>query len=81
MAKPQVKLNIRGINALMSSAPVQSLVEERARRIAEAAGSGFEAVAAPHPWTARAYVRTADAEGRRREAQEKVLTRSISAGS
>jgi hypothetical protein len=80
MAKPIVKLNIRGINQLMSSGPVQSLVEERARRIAEAAGEGFEAVGDPHPWTARAYVRTATAAGRKREAEEKVLTRALDAG-
>lgn len=81
MARPVVKLNIGGINALMSSGAVQSLVDERARRMASAAGDGFEAVSDPHPWTARAYVRTANAAGRRREAQEKVLARSISAGS
>jgi hypothetical protein len=79
MAKPKVKLNLRGINALMRSAPVQAEVARRLQRGAAAAGEGFEAVVKPHQYTARGFVQTADAEGRRREADEKVLIQALDA--
>ena len=76
-----VKLKLRGVNAVMTSRPVVSDIAARAQRIARAAGDGFEAVVIPHKWTARAYVRTNSANGRAREAREKVLNRALSAGS
>lgn len=72
------KLNLPGINKLMTSAPVTALVAREARRMAASAGEGFEAVVKPHKWTARGYVQTADARGRRRQADEKVLERVAS---
>lgn len=76
----RVKLNLRGVNTLMTSAPVQSMVAQRAARIARAAGPNFEYVVNPHKYTARAYVRPANAEGAKEEARDKTLTRAISAG-
>jgi len=81
MADVKVNLKIRGINALMRSAPVVSMVAQRAKRMAAAAGPGFESRVVPHKWTALAYVFTDTEEARRREAREKVLIRSLGAGS
>lgn len=80
MAKPKVKMNLPAVNMLMRSRPIQSALNARAERIAAAAGPGFEAVARPHKYTARAYVRTADEEGRKRQAESAVLERSLGAG-
>lgn len=79
MASVSVRLNLRGLNALMRSAPVQALVDERAKRIAAAAGPDFEVVSSPHKYTARAFVQPANGTGARQEARDKVLTRSLDA--
>lgn len=76
----KVKLKLRGINAVMKSSEVQAEVVRRARRMANAAGEGFEAVIQSGKYTARAVVRTADATGRKRQAEEAVLERSLDAG-
>jgi hypothetical protein len=74
----KVTLNLPGINRLMKSAGVRALVKREAQRMAAAAGDGFEAVVDnSHPWVSRAYVQTADAEGKRRQADEKVLERVV----
>lgn len=78
--KPIVKLNLAGLNALMTSSAVQSIVDERGRRIAAAAGPDFEYVQRPHRWTARGFVQPANAAGARDEAKNKSLTRAIDAG-
>jgi hypothetical protein len=80
MAAVKVKLSIKGIRATLKSAPVQSELARRARRIAAAAGEGFEMVVKPHRYTARAFVQTDTEEGRKRQAEEAVLERSLSAG-
>ena len=80
MADVRVKLKIRGIREVLRSAPVQAEVARRARRMAQAAGSGFESIVKPHKYTSRAFVQTASQEGRRREATDKVLTRALDAG-
>lgn len=79
MSDVRVVLKMRGIRALLRSNAVQSNLAARAVRAARAAGPGFEAVVKPHKYTARVFVQTADAEGRKREAEEKVLTRSLDA--
>lgn len=73
-----IRLKIRAVNAILRAQ--QPEVDARAQRIAAAAGEGFEAQPAPHKWTARAYVRPTTTEARRREADEKVLNRSLAAG-
>lgn len=80
MADVKVKLKIKGINAVMKSAPVQSEVDRRAKRIADEAGDGFEYVARPHKWTARAFVQTNSRAGDLRQAKDNVLERSLDAG-
>lgn len=80
MADVGVKLKLRGINALMTSQPVVSLVAERAARIARAAGPNFERAMRPHKYTARAYVQNANREGAEEEARDKRLTRALDAG-
>lgn len=80
MAQPvRVKLKLRGLRALMRSNPVQADLAARATRAARSAGEGFEAVVKPHKFTARAFVQTADEKGSRREAEEKVLIRTLDA--
>lgn len=74
----KVTLNLRGLNRLMTSRGVSDRVRREAQRMAASAGEGFESVVAPHPWTARAYVRTADGVGRKRQSDEKVLERVVS---
>lgn len=80
MADVKVKLKLREINKLMTSAPVVSMVAQRAKRIAAAAGPGFIAVVNPHKYTARAYIRTDTQAARKRQAQDAVLERSLDAG-
>ena len=80
MADVKVKLKLKGINAVMTSPGAIAEVARRAQRMASAAGEGFEAVVNPHRWTARAFVRTADAPGRKRQADDAVLERALDAG-
>lgn len=79
MSDVRVVLKMRGIRALLRSNAVQSNLAARAVRAARAAGPGFEAVVKPHRYTSRAFVQTADEEGRKREAEEKVLIRALDA--
>lgn len=79
MANNNVRLNLRGLNAVMKSKPAQDLVDGLGKEIAAAAGDGFEYVRRPHPWTARGYVQTVSARARRRQAREAVLERAIGA--
>lgn len=74
-----VKLNLRGINQLMTSQPVVAMVSERSARIARAAGANFERIVRPHRYTARAFVRASNAAGAAEEARSKVLTRALDA--
>lgn len=73
-----VRLNLRGINEIMTSRPVTALVVREARRMAAEAGPNFEANIVPHKWTARAYVRPANVAGMREQADNAVLERVIS---
>lgn len=73
-----VKLRMKGIRHLLKTVG-QAEVARRAKRAAAAAGPGFEAVIKPHKYTGRAFVQTSDDEGRKREADQKVLVRSLDA--
>lgn len=77
--KVNVRLKLKGLNALMTSPPVVSEVVRRAQKIRDAAGDDFEMNVVPHRYTARAYVRAANFEGAKREARDKVLTRALNA--
>lgn len=80
MADVKVKLKIRGVREVLKSNPVQSDLARRAKRIADAAGAGFQMVVKPHRYTARAFVQTDTDEGRKRQAEGAVLERSLDAG-
>lgn len=69
-----VKLKLRGINKIMTSPAVTSLVAREAQKIQQAAGPEFEVNVVPHRYTARAYIRPKSDKGRRQEARDKVLT-------
>lgn len=73
----RVKLNLRGLNQIMTSPGARKVVRDNTERMADSAGEGFEAVQRPHRWTARGYVQTVDHEGRRRQANERVLERVV----
>ena len=76
----RIKLNQRGIREFLKSQPIVADVAARTARGARAAGVGFERqMQMRKANTARGVVRTADAEGRRREADEKVLIRALDA--
>lgn len=77
MTKAKVSLKIQGLNQLMTSPAVTAFLVKRAQAIAAKAGDDFEVNVVPHKWTARAFIRAANAEGARREAADKVLTRAI----
>lgn len=79
MAANDVKLNLAAINTIMRSAPVQAVVDSTGRKMAAAAGEGFEYVPRPHRWMARGYVQAATARARRRQARDAVLERAIGA--
>lgn len=79
MAKPRVNLKITGVRKVLKSHGVQSAVARRAKRMADAAGDGFEYVVKPHRYTARAFVQTDldSNKGRERQATEHVLQRVV----
>jgi hypothetical protein len=82
----RVKLNPKGVAALLKSQGVQADVERRTNRIAAAAGGepDFEARTQVGPaWPLNrpiGFVTTATAAGRRAEAENRALTRAIDAG-
>lgn len=79
MSNVRVKLNQRGVREVLKSSPVQADLSARAARAARAAGPGFGAVTKPHKYTSRAFVQTVDDEGRKRQAEDAVLERSLDA--
>lgn len=82
MASLRIKFNSAGFRKLMSSPEMVADLQDRGDRIAAAAGGqpDFEADAGVGRDRAHAFVRTATAEGRRLEAEDRALTRAIDAG-
>lgn len=80
MVGVRVKLNRRNVAALLKDERVRANLEGRARRIAQRAGSGFEADSVIGRNRARATVWTDTPEARRAEAQANALTAAIDAG-
>lgn len=82
MPKVTVKLNLRGVNAVMKSPGVVDALGAEGRRIAGEAGPGFtSAVDNTHPWLARGWVRTETYAARLAEARHKALTRAVASAS
>ena len=52
----KVRLRLQGLNRLMRSAPVQTVVNAEAARIASRAGEKYRMVPRSHRYTARAFV-------------------------
>lgn len=81
MAKVKFKFNLAGLNELMKSGEMQSILDGCARRIAAAAGEGYEAETA-HPIQyvaiASAYAGTWDAA--RDNSENNTLLKSLEAG-
>jgi len=77
MADLRVKLNIRGINEIMTSRGVTARVVREAQRMSAQAGPNFEYDVVPHKWTARAFVRPANMAGRKEQADHAVLERVV----
>lgn len=78
MAKPRVKLNLRGINKVLRAA--QPEIDRVGKRMAGEAGEGFEYEAKPYKWwTARGFVQTKNDTdvGRARQAREHVLQKLL----
>jgi hypothetical protein len=78
--KIRIEVNSAGIQALLKSAEVQADLEDRARRIAAAAGDGMEASSRLGKTRARASVITATRKARIAEATDRALTSAIDAG-
>lgn len=79
MAEVNVKLKLKGINAMMRSKPVQDELNKRAAKIANAAGPKYRLIVSPHKWVARAFV--APIEGERiADSDVSKLARALDAG-
>lgn len=82
----KVKLNLKGINAVMTSDGVQADLNARAHKIASAANgqSGLITYVAHsakrHPWVARVRIGTTDYDSIRDNLKNNTLLKSIDAG-
>ncbi len=80
MSKIRVKVSTKGKREVLKSQGVVADIAKRVHRGARAAGEGFEGlIQMRKARTARGVVRTADKDGRKREADEKVLIRVLDA--
>lgn len=91
MAKVKVELNLKGINKVMTSAPVEAKLSEMGNKIAREANvqmgahegqDGFEANVAKkrHPWVARVYVTPVGFYAIRHNAKYNTLLKALDAG-
>lgn len=80
MALVKIKLNSRGISELLRHPNVVADLDDRAKRIARAAGPGMESESQVGRKRALALVWTATREARLAEAQSRALTSAIDAG-
>ncbi|QHO91924.1 hypothetical protein CWT12_12255 [Actinomyces sp. 432] len=70
-----------GVRAVLNHPKVQAIIDERAARIAQAAGPGFHTRRRPQRVNRYgAQVRTSDPVGRRRQADDNVLIKAVGAG-
>jgi hypothetical protein len=76
----RIKLNSAEVAALLRSDAVGRDLEERARRIANAAGPGMEVSRRVGRKRQRVSIITATAEARRAEAERRALTQALDAG-
>lgn len=76
----KIKLSNKGFRALRTSPRVKQDLWERGKRIAEAAGDGFEASESPSKNRARVTVGTRTYKARRKQSKENALQRALNAG-
>lgn len=76
----KLKLNNAGFRALRLEPGVKQDLWNRGKRIAEAAGDGFEAHESPSKNRARVTVGTRSHKARRKQAKENVLQRALTSG-
>lgn len=78
MAKVNFKLNLKGLNELMKSKEMQSVLDEAAGQIANNAGDGY-VVEAAHPirYIGIASVRAATSAARRDNSTNNTLEKAI----
>lgn len=76
----RIELNRKGVEQLLKHPAVVADLDERAKRIASAAGPGMESEAQTGRKRALALVWTDTNQARRAEAQSRALTRAIDAG-
>lgn len=79
-ARVRVVVNRAAVRGLLRSPEMERELRQRAEKIADQAGEGFEADSDIGPNRARASVRTTTAAARRAEAKERALTRALDAG-
>lgn len=80
MSDVRIVINDHGIQELLKSAAIKADLEERAKKIAEAAGPGNVAGVDEGRTRARGYVVTATPQAQEAEATNRSLTRAIEAG-
>lgn len=73
--KPQVRLNLQGINKLLKAA--QPKVDEIGKKIAEDADGNYRYVSNEHRWTGRGHVEAADVETAVKDAQSNELLKAL----
>lgn len=78
----RIKRNRKAIAELLSSAEVAAFLQVGGDRIHDATGepAHFEVVPTKNRDRAVVFVKTADADGKRLEAEDRVLTRAVGAG-
>ena len=76
----RIKLNSKAIRDLLRSREMVADLDDRAKRIASAAGDGFDSEATQGRTRALASVWTATREAREAEGRSRALTRAIDAG-
>ena len=76
----RIKLNKKGVVALLTSPEVTRDLASRGKKIADAAGDGVEATTTRNKDRAVVFVRTETYEAKKAEAADRALTRAIDAG-
>lgn len=85
MSKVKFKLNLKGLNEVMKSPELQSLMQESGERIRNAAasmsnGGQFETQTKPIRWIAVTDVRVKDKKAMKAVLEDNVLNKALNAG-
>ena len=82
--KIEVKLRLKGVNALMKSPEIQSILIEKGERVREAAeqmsgGGEYEAETKVGKWIALEYIRAKDYKSLKSNLEDNTLLKALSA--